>query len=303
MASKEENINYIERMKRTFWVISEYPFSCLYGRFYSALSIFFVILSLINVMFVSYRPWYIDATFIYDNNTKRSIMVTGYPSAFFKVSDFACAVYFTLEFFFRLLCCPSLILFIKSTFNWIELVTIIGIYVQLIPGMIDPKFACFDPAMCPTSFVRIVSILQLIRIIRLIKLFKNYTGMRVMVYTLKSSFRELCLIISLLISGVTVFGSLIYAAEGDPERVDGFSNIPISFWFAITTMTTVGFGDILPNSALGYIICSMCAVCGVLVVAFTVPVAVNNFTFFYTYAQSRLKHREALKLKSKKCEN
>ncbi|CAF1129820.1 unnamed protein product, partial [Brachionus calyciflorus] len=72
--------------------------------------------------------------------------------------------------------------------------------------------------------------------------------------------------------------------------------IPMSFWFAMTTMTTVGFGDRVPQTSPGYLIGSLCAICGVLVVAFTVPIAVNNFTFFYSYTQSRIKYHKTNKL-------
>jgi len=62
--------------------------------------------------------------------------------------------------------------------------------------------------------------------------------MQVLVYTLRSSIKELCLILSLLFTAVIVFAFLMYTIEGNPNEAKGFINIPISVWYVLITMTT-----------------------------------------------------------------
>ena len=87
-----------------------------------------------------------------------------------------------------------------------------------------------------------------------------------------------------LFTGVLIFASIMFYAENET-----FTNIPIAFWWALVTMTTVGYGDKVPRTEGGYLIGSLCVLCGVLTVAFTVPIVVNNFTLYYSHAQSRVR--------------
>ncbi|XP_070207185.1 potassium voltage-gated channel protein Shaw-like [Littorina saxatilis] len=98
-----------------------------------------------------------------------------------------------------------------------------------------------------------------------------------------------------LTSGVLVFSTLVFWCERE-----NMGSIPEAFWWAIVTMTTVGYGDIAPKSFLGKIVGSLCAISGVVLIAITIPVLVNNFLLFYGYSkviQARL--REAMEKEDK----
>ncbi|CAH1800572.1 unnamed protein product [Owenia fusiformis] len=110
---------------------------------------------------------------------------------------------------------------------------------------------------------------------------------KVLHYTLVASLKEILLMLGLLFLGAITFASLVYFGElisGSDEIL--ITSIPIGIWYALVTMTTVGYGDFYPKSIGGYIVGSGCVICGVLVIAFTVPVIVNNFMMFYAHASS-----------------
>ena len=74
-----------------------------------------------------------------------------------------------------------------------------------------------------------------------------------------------------------------------PPSDSDFDSIPEAFWWAVITMTTVGYGDVYPKSLLGRILGAICACVGVLIVALPVSVIGSNFTLFYSHAQAQLK--------------
>ena len=111
-------------------------------------------------------------------------------------------------------------------------------------------------------------------------------GLRILGLTIKTSLRELGMFFFFLLIGVVIFSSAAYYAELGEENTQ-FTSIPGAFWWAIVTMTTVGYGDIAPVALFGKLVGTLCVVTGVLTIALPVPVVVANFNNFYRHETGR----------------
>ena len=205
------------------------------------------------------------------------------------IIDIVCLIFFTLEFVLRLTCAPRRIRFFFSFLNMVDLVALLPDYIEVI--VINHVHN--DSV---SSIMHYITILRLIRILRIFRLIRHVSGLWVMMYTLKASLEELMLMCVFLLVGMVIFASLIFFV-GEEQ----FDTIPISLWWALITMTTVGYGDMYPTKNLGYVVGTFCALAGLLMIGFTVPIIVNHFVLFYTHLQSaiRAEKRQKIDLKEK----
>ena len=194
-----------------------------------------------------------------------------------------CVAWFTVELTIRLIFCPEKKAFLKNIMNWIDFLAIVPFYISLAISSQNTSRGTSRNAE-----EEILLVIRLIRIFRIFKLSRHSPDLQILGHTLKASIRELVLLVFFLLIGVVIFSSLIFYCEKD-EPDTRFTSIPASAWWAIVTMTTVGYGDMTPETIQGKIVGSFCAISGVLMIALPVPVIVNNFSLYYSHAQARLK--------------
>lgn len=107
--------------------------------------------------------------------------------------------------------------------------------------------------------------------------------------TFRASAKELTLLVFFLVLGIVIFASLVYYAERLQANPDNdFNSIPLGLWWALVTMTTVGYGDMTPKTYIGMFVGALCALAGVLTIALPVPVIVSNFAMYYSHTQVSL---------------
>ena len=159
--------------------------------------------------------------------------------ALFLVLEIGFTLLFTLEYLARLLCVRKPWRYARSVFGVIDLVAVLPTYLALfVPGL----NALID-----------VRILRLLRIFRVLKMGAYVAEYRALGSALAASRRKIFVFITFVLMVVLVMGTLMYVVEG-PNN--GYTSIPVSIYWAITTMTTVGFGDITPKTDLGRMIAS-----------------------------------------------
>lgn len=131
------------------------------------------------------------------------------------------------------------------------------------------------------SFV-VLRVVRLARVFRILKLSRHSRGLITLGLALRASLRELALLFFFLLIGIVLFSSGVYYADLTNDDTQ-FTSILDGFWWAVITMTTVGYGDDVPRSTWGKIVGGMCAVSGVLMIALPVPVIVSNFNYYYQH--------------------
>lgn len=159
-------------------------------------------------------------------------------------------ILFTIEYILRLLCTSRPLNYATSFFGMIDLLAITPTYLSLIlPG---------------TQFLLVIRILRVLRIFRILKLAHYIGEANLLIQSLRASGRKITVFLFTVLLLMIIFGSLIYIIEGE---ANGFTSIPRSIYWAIVTMTTVGYGDISPKTNLGQTMASLVMIIGYCIIA------------------------------------
>lgn len=198
--------------------------------------------------------------------------------AFFYI-ECICNAWFTFEILVRFIASPNKCEFIKSSVNIIDYIATVSFYIDLVLR----KFASH------LEKADIMEFFSIIRIMRLFKLTRHSSGLKILIQTFRASAKELTLLVFFLVLGIVIFASFVYYAERmQTNPRNDFKSIPLGLWWALVTMTTVGYGDMVPKTYAGMFVGALCALAGVLTIALPVPVIVSNFAMYYSHTQVSL---------------
>jgi voltage-gated potassium channel len=179
----------------------------------------------------------------------------------FDVLEGGFTALFTIEYIARLVCVRRPLRYARSFFGVIDLLAVLPTYLTLfVPGM--------------HSLIN-VRILRVLRIFRVLKLGAYVSEYRALGMALAASRRKITVFLVFVMMVVLVMGTLMYLVEG-PDN--GFTSIPIGIYWAITTMTTVGFGDLAPKTDIGRIIASLQMLLGWGILAVPTGIVSAEFT-------------------------
>lgn len=170
-------------------------------------------------------------------------------------------VLFTVEYLLRLVCIGRPVRYATSFFGVVDLLAILPTYLSLVlPG---------------GQYLLVVRILRVLRIFRVLKLAPYLREADVMRRAMRASARKILVFMYTVLTLVVVFGSVMYLIEGE---ANGYTSIPRSIYWAIVTMTTVGYGDIAPQTALGQAMASLVMLLGYAIIAVPTGIVAAEFT-------------------------
>lgn len=169
----------------------------------------------------------------------------------FRVLDIFFMVIFTLEYILRLMCVRSKRQFVLSTYGVIDLLAILPSYLEY-----------FIPQ---SHMLMIIRSFRLLRVFRIFGMVRFLDESRELVFALVRSFRKIAVFLFFVLVLTFFLGSLMYVIEY--HHNPGFSSIPQSIYWAIVTITTVGYGDIAPATAIGKILASFIMILGYAIIA------------------------------------
>lgn len=162
-----------------------------------------------------------------------------------RFTEWAFTVLFTVEYGLRLLSVRRPLLYASSFFGLVDLLAILPSYVSLLlPG---------------AQSLLVVRVLRLLRVFRVLKLVSFLGQAEVLLTALRASRPKITVFLGAVLSTVVIMGSVMYMVEGEKN---GFDSIPRGMYWAIVTMTTVGFGDITPKTVPGQFIASVLMILG-----------------------------------------
>ena len=151
-----------------------------------------------------------------------------------RALEWAFTALFTVEYVLRLVSVRQPLRYARSLFGIIDLVAILPTYLSvLVPG---------------AQSLLAVRLLRLLRIFRVLKLAEYLRESKVLAQAMRASGRKIAVFLLVVVTIVVIVGSLMYVIEGEEN---GFTSIPISIYWAIVTLTTVGYGDLAPATTLG----------------------------------------------------
>ena len=198
-------------------------------------------------------------------------------------TDLAINIYFLIEFIARVVFCPNKLNFVLSMSTWLDGIAVIPYFAMLLAS---------DDGLHKPYHYRFLRLPRFVRILRLFRLSDYSRRLRIVEEIFKSSFKDIQLLLMCMLIVASFGGSVMYVVEEHWNPV--FTSNPQSLWWAVTSITTVGYGDIIPQTFLGKIVATCVMVFGAGTMTLPILGIVTKFTSVYSkfLAEEHRKRKE-----------
>uniref|UniRef100_A0A8D2PTG4 Potassium voltage-gated channel modifier subfamily V member 2 n=1 Tax=Zosterops lateralis melanops TaxID=1220523 RepID=A0A8D2PTG4_ZOSLA len=209
------------------------------------------------------------------------------------------------QYLLRLVSTPDLRRFASSALNAVDLIAILPLYLQLL-------LECFTDDDQPrgrgsqhehdiekvgrvSKVGQVLRIMRLMRIFRILKLARHSTGLRAFGFTLRQCYQQVGCLLLFIAMGIFAFSAMVYTVEHDVSSTN-FTSIPHAWWWAAVSISTVGYGDMCPETHLGRLFAFLCIAFGIILNGMPISILYNKFSDYY----SKLKAYEYTALKKER---
>ena len=195
------------------------------------------------------------------------VMLESMPSVnkdygfFLKNAEWAITILFSLEYILRIIIVKNSFSYIKSFYGIIDLLAILPTYLGIF--------------IVGTQGLIVIRALRLLRVFRIFKLTRYTAAGKTILAALRNSLTKIGVFLFGILMVIIILGTIMYLIEGE---ANGFTSIPKSIYWAIVTVTTVGYGDISPQTPLGQLFASMAMILGFAIIAVPTGIIVAEYT-------------------------
>ncbi|XP_057609830.1 potassium voltage-gated channel subfamily G member 4 [Chionomys nivalis] len=269
----------------------EDPQSGLPGKVFACLSILFVATTAVSLC-VSTMP---------DFRAEEDKGECTRKCYYIFVVETICVAWFSLEFCLRFAQARNKCQFFRGPLNVIDILAISPYYVSLV---VSEESSEAGERLSGSSYLEkvglVLRVLRALRILYVMRLARHSLGLQTLGLTVRRCAREFGLLLLFLGVAVTLFSPLVYVAENESGRVLEFTSIPASYWWAIISMTTVGYGDMVPRSVPGQMVALSSILSGILIMAF--PATSIFHTFSHSYLELK-REQEQVQARLRRLQN
>ncbi|XP_042631394.1 potassium voltage-gated channel subfamily G member 4-like [Cyprinus carpio] len=263
----------------------ENPQSGLPGKMFACLSVLMVAVTVISLC-ISTMP---------DLREEENRGVCSQKCYHMFIVETVCVGWFSMEFLLRFVQADSKLAFLRGPLNIVDAMAILPYYVSLIVDE-NPTSEHERPSGGKGYLDKLGLVLRILRALRILyvmRLARHSLGLQTLGMTVRRSTREFGLLMLFLCVAVTLFSPLVHLAESELTGAQDFSSIPASYWWAIISMTTVGYGDMVPRSIPGQVVALSSILSGILIMAF--PATSIFHMFSRSYQELKQEHDRLFK--------
>ncbi|XP_070599329.1 potassium voltage-gated channel subfamily V member 2-like [Erythrolamprus reginae] len=266
---KEEHFEgkFLGQFRKAVWNLIENPYSSTLAKVTAILSSLCVLFSVVGMSLGTVKE-------MQGKTTKRCM----------EQMETACAIFFTLEYLMRVVSTASVQQFFRAAFSAIDLVSILPFYIQVVFEYLGEEDAEDTEELHQMRNVgklgKVLKLIKLMRIFRILKLARHSTGLRAFGFTLRQCCQPVCCLLLFIAMGIFTFSALMHSVEHDVPGTN-FTSIPDAWWWAAVSLSTVGYGDTVPDTFLGRAVAFGCIAFGIILNGMPISILYNKFSDYY----------------------